>query len=150
MVRMVDLVKSKGDGGVLPPKELSLSPDNRTAGTDSVSFAAAESEQFSKGVQRRSSALKGNGGGAKGLSTSTSLGEKTTYCPLLGGRKNRSKIIDYPSVSNVCYGEGSREKKLLRTITLPFSVIPAQKQREYCQATYRRCPIFQSGENSNS
>ncbi len=151
MVRMVDLVKSRGDGGVLPPKGLSSPSDNHTSDTGRVSFVAAKSsEQFSKGAQGRDSVLKGNGGGAKSLSTPTSLGEKTKFCPFLGGRKNRSKIIDYPSVANVCYGEESREKKLLRTITLPFSVVPAQRQRELCQATYRRCPIFQSDENSDS
>ena len=151
MVRMVDLVKNKGDEGALPRKGTSLSSSNRTSDTVSVSFVAARSsEQFSKGTQERRSMLKGGGGGAKSLSTPTSLGAKSKYCPFLGGRKNRKKIIDYPPVANVCYGEESREKKLLRTITLPFSVIPAQRQRELCQATYRRCPIFKDDESTDS
>ncbi len=150
MVRMVDLVKNKGDGGVLPPKRVSSPSSNQTSDTDKISFVAAKSsEQFSKGTQGKSSVLKGNGGGAKSLSTPKSLSETTKYCPFLGGRKNRSKVIDYPSATNVCYGEESREKKLLRTITLPFSLVPAQRQRELCQATYRRCPIFKSCENSD-
>ena len=88
--------------------------------------------------------------GEKSLTSPASLGQKEKYCPHLGGRKNQEKIIDYPAVSNVCYGAESREKKLLRTVVLPFSLVPAQRQREFCLATFRRCPVFQKLEKEKT
>ncbi len=120
-----------------------------------ISFVAASSlagvpSQASPLSKVRKSVLKGTGGALNSLSTPTSLSAKTKYCPYLGGRKNRSKIIDYPAASNVCYGEESREKKLLRTIILPFSLVPAPRQREFCLATFRRCPLYLAQEKEKA
>ncbi len=84
------------------------------------------------------------------LRSPTSLDAKSKYCPYLGGRKERERIIDYPVLSNVCFAEGSKEKKLLRTLTLPFSVIVPQRQREFCLATYTRCPVFQAKQKEEA
>ncbi len=70
--------------------------------------------------------------------------------PAIMRRKEREKIIDYPAQTNVCFAEGSKEKKLLRTLTLPFSVIPPQRQREFCLATYNRCPVYQAKQKKES
>ncbi len=155
MVRMVDLVKDNDDrkrksgNPAVPP------PKNQDGDMGGVSFVAAASSigspaQASPVSKIRKSVLQGTAGGGKSLSTPTSLSAKTKYCPYLGGRKTRSKVIDYPAVSNVCYGEESREKKLLRTIVLPFSLVPAQRQREFCLATFRRCPLFLAQEKEKA
>ena len=56
MVRVVDLIKNKGDGGVLPPKGLSSYSNNYASDADRVSFVAAKSsEKISNGAHERSS-----------------------------------------------------------------------------------------------
>jgi hypothetical protein len=105
MVRVVDLIKNKGDGGVLPPKGLSSYSNNYASDADRVSFVAVKSSEKSPMVPTRGVPFsKGAAGGAKSISAPTCLGEKTKFCSFLGGRKYLSKIIDYPSVANVCYG----------------------------------------------
>lgn len=94
----------------------------------------------------RRSVLKSASDDSGNLRKPNSLSAKSKYCPFLGGRMDRGKIIDYPVMGNVCYAEGSQEKKLLRTITYSFSAVPAQKQREFCLATYNRCPLYQEKE----
>ena len=98
----------------------------------------------------RRTILQGSLKGSQCLSTPTSLDSKTKYCPYLGGGTNRTKIIDYPARSNVCFGKESYEKKLLRKLIRPYSLIPAQRQREFCLAAFRRCPTFQAKENEKS
>ena len=154
MVRMVDLVKDNDDRKRDFGKSASSSRNSQGGDEGGISFVAASSSagvpsQSSPVSKARKSVLQGTGGG-KSLSTPTSLSAKTKYCPYLGGRKNRSKIIDYPAASNVCYGEESREKKLLRTIILPFSLVPAPRQREFCLATFRRCPLYLAQEKEKA
>ena len=150
MVRMVDLVKKSGDGKSAP-RDTPGSPKSQSgdSGGFSLSSAQAPAPPIST-PRRRGISLSGKSGERTSLSSPTSLDSKTKYCPYLGGRKNRPKIIDYPAVSNVCYGEESREKKLLRTVILPFSLVPAARQRELCLATYRRCPIYQAQEKEKA
>ncbi len=156
MVRMVDLIRNGGDED--KPSSGRKSPQSRkgsgeTGGgvsfTDAAATAGSPAQPASqpKGL---GSPLQGPPGSGKSLSLPASLGQKEKYCPHLGGRKNQEKIIDYPAVSNVCYGAESREKKFLRTVVLPFSLVPAQRQREYCLATFRRCPIFQKIEKEKT
>lgn len=170
MVRMVDLVKGGGDedpksqknkkagssGGDLPGETDSPGPRKGEEGENSIGMAVASSGTAGS----RGGAFRNNGGpvpeglgepGSRGGNLrSTSLGVKSRYCPYLGGRKTREKIIDYPVVSNVCYAKGSQEKKLLRTLNFPFSVIPAQRQREFCLAAYPRCPLYQVKQKGES
>ncbi len=152
MVRMVDLIRNEGDKDK-PPSRRKTPQSRKGSGEEGggVSFSAAagmagspaQSPSRPKGL---GTPLQRPDGGETSLSSPTSLGQKEKYCPHLGGRKNQEKIIDYPSASNVCYGAESREKKLLRTVVLPFSPVPAQWQREFCLAAFRRCPIFQKIE----
>ncbi len=156
MARMVDLIRNGGDED--KPSSRRKPPQSRKGNGEEgggVSFTAAaatagspaQSPSRPKGL---GTPLQGPAGGGKSLSSPTSLGQKEKYCPHLGGRKNQKKIIDYPAVSNVCYGAESREKKLLRTIVLPFSLVPAQRQREFCLATFRRCPVFRKLEKEKT
>lgn len=118
-----------------------------------VASAGAKEMGASASPPDRRSAPEGSGkkfSGGGSLRSPTSLDAKSKYCPFLGGRKKREKIIDYPVLTNVCYAEGSQEKKLLRTLTFPFSVIPAQRQREFCLATYTRCPVYQAKQKEES
>jgi hypothetical protein len=153
--------KSSGSSEEEQPAQL----DSSESGKDSaISFgaavasagAAAKSAGAPSGTpsnKSRRSVLDGSGGkksAGGSLRSPTSLDVKSKYCPYLGGRKERERIVDYPVVSNVCFAEGSREKKLLRTLTLPFTVIPPQRQREFCLATYSRCPVYQSKQKKES
>ncbi len=176
MVRMVDLVKGEGDKEPDPekkkkpaspkgggkssgspeeerPAKIDLPEPEKGAG-EGISFGAAVASTGAgaSAKDRRSfpgeSGKKTSAGGS--LRSPTSLDAKSKYCPFLGGRKNREKIISYPVLTNVCYAEGSQEKKLLRTLTFPFSVIPAQRQREFCLATYARCPVYQAKQKEES
>ena len=150
MVRMVDLVKKSGDGKSAP-RNTPGPPKSQSgdSGGFSLSSAQAPAPPIST-PRRRGVSLSGKNSGSTSLSLPTSLDSKTKYCPYLGGRKNRPRIIDYPAVSNVCYGKESREKKLLRTVILPFSLVPAPRQREFCPATYRRCPGYQAQEKEKA
>lgn len=145
MVRMVDLVKSGGKDGDPDPRKKKKSgfPEQLKMGSRSLEGESSAPIDLSGSKPRA-------GKREKSLHSPTSLDAKTKNCPYIGGRKERGKIIDYPALSNVCYAEGSREKKLLRTITYPFSVVPAQRQREFCLATYNRCPLYQSKQKEES
>jgi len=82
-----------------------------------------------------------------GIRSSRKLEAKVRTCPHLGGRGRREDVKDFPVATNVCYAAESKEKKLLRTIILPYSPISAQRQREFCLSTsHPRCPIFQAKE----
>lgn len=180
MVRMVDLVKGGGDKEPnRGKKKKSSSPkggekfsdpsdeeqpaqvDSPESGEDTgISFGAAVA---SAGAAEKSAGAPSNrsqrsvlddSGGKKSaggsLRSPTSLDVKSKYCPYLGGRKERERIVDYPVQTNVCFAEGSKEKKVLRTLTLPFSIIPPQRQREFCLATYSRCPVYQAKQKKES
>jgi hypothetical protein len=43
----------------------------------------------------------------------------------LGGRSNQEDVTDHPIPQNVYYMKITVEKKLLRTVTLPLTTIPA-------------------------
>ena len=145
MVRMVDLVKSGRDEEPDPRKKKKSSLPEKGKDPSGSSEEERPAQMDLSESEKDTGAGKGISlGGAGSLRSPTSLGVKSKYCPYLGGRKNRDKIIDYPALTNVCYAEGSQEKKLLRIITFPFSVIPAQRQREFCLATYHRCPVYQA------
>ncbi len=124
-----------------------------SAGAAAKAAGAPSAPSGTPSSKGRRSVLDGSGGkksAGGSLRSPTSLDVKSKYCPHLGGRKERERIIDYPVVSNVCFAEGSREKKLLRTLTLPFSVIVPQRQREFCLATYTRCPVFQAKQKEET
>ena len=172
MVQMVDLVKGGGDkepnrgkkkktSSPSSDEEQPAQVDSSESGKDTgISFGAAvasagAAEKSTGALSNKSqrSVLDDSGGkksAGNSLRSPTSLDVKSKYCPHLGGRKERERIIDYPVQTNVCFAEGSKEKKLLRTLTLPFSVIPPQRQREFCLATYSSCPVYQAKQKKES
>jgi hypothetical protein len=80
------------------------------------------------------------------LRSPTKLDVKQRYCPYLGGKSNQEDVTEHPMPQNVCYAKETVEKKLLRTVTLPFTAIPAQRQREFCLGTFSRCHLFKEKE----
>ncbi len=150
--------KSSGSSGEEQPAQLGSSESGKSsrfsfgaavasAGGAAKSAGAPSTPSGTPSSKGRRSVLDDSGGkksAGGSLRSPTSLDAKSKYCPYLGGRKERKRIIDYPVLSNVCFAEGSKEKKLLRTLTLPFSIIPPQRQREFCLATYNRCPVYQA------
>ena len=76
------------------------------------------------------------------LRSPTKLDVKQRHCPYLGGRSNQEDVTEHPVPQNVCYAKETVEKKLFRTVTLPFTTIPAPRQKEFCLGTYSRCPLF--------
>ena len=77
------------------------------------------------------------------LRSPTKLDVKQRHCPYLGGRSNQEDVTEHPVPQNVCYAKETVEKKLFRTVTLPFTTIPAPRQKEFCLGTYSRCPLLQ-------
>ncbi|MEK6710960.1 MAG: hypothetical protein AABZ64_10315 [Nitrospinota bacterium] len=174
MVRMIDLIK-RGGGEAEEEPDRRRSPEEQPPGSlpEEGPLRFPSAEELVRGSappapQARSAApppaappappalsreqqgslLQGDLEESRGsLRTTKKLDVKQRYCPHLGGKLKRESVQDYPAASNVCYAQESQEKKLLRTITLPFAAIPAQRQREFClSASYARCPVFQAKE----
>ncbi|MEE9273861.1 MAG: hypothetical protein V3V62_00955 [bacterium] len=104
---------------------------------------APAAEKPRRSVLEDSVSLQGPG---DSLRTPNKLDAASRHCPYLGGKKDPKQAKDLPSSTNVCYAKSSVEKKLLRTITLPYSIIAAQRQRENCLSSYIRCPLYQAKE----
>ncbi|MBI3128556.1 MAG: hypothetical protein HYZ11_13205 [Candidatus Tectomicrobia bacterium] len=167
MVRMIDLIKKSGGGDEEPDrKQRETLPDSlpekgplRFPSAEDFARAGAPAAPAARRAapaapsRERGSLLQGDleesrGGG---LSTPKNLGVKQRYCPYLGGKAKRESLQDYPAASNVCYAQESQERKLLRTYTLPYAAISAQRQREFClSSSYARCPVYQAKEKASA
>ena len=175
MVRMIDLIKRSGGGepedeeperrreGALPdslPEEgplrfpsaedfarASSAPAPPSARPPALPSASSAPSRPERGSLLEGDLEESRGGG---LRTPKNLGVKQRYCPHLGGKVKRESVQDYPAAVNVCYAQESQERKLLRTYTLPYATVSAQRQREFClSSSYARCPIFQAKEKGS-
>ena len=167
MVRMIDLIKRSAGGDEEPkgpqetlPEALPEKGPLRFPSAEDFARASAPAAPAARPAaappaapsRERGSLLKGDLEETRGgsLSTPKNLGVKQRYCPYLGGRAKRESLQDYPAASNVCYAQESQERKLLRTYTLPYATISAQRQREFClSSSYARCPVFQAKEKAS-
>lgn len=167
MVRMIDLIKRSGGGEEEPdrspkealPEEGPLRFPSPADFTRESSAPAPPSRQTapppappapSRGEKGSllGGELEETGGG--GIRTPRNLGVKQRYCPYVGGKVKRESVQDFPAASNVCYAQESQERKLLRTYSLPYAAVSAQRQREFClSSSYARCPIFQAKEKGS-
>ncbi len=156
MVRMIDLIKKGGSGDdEESPRRRSSREKSPPSSEEPLQMvppgAFPQGGSGAKAPPRDKDAPGSAGEGSISLqSPNKKLGVKQRYCPYLGGRNERSEVRDFPVATNVCYAQESQEKKLLRTITLPYAPIPAQRQREFCLSTsYGRCQIYQAKERGS-
>jgi hypothetical protein len=166
MVRMIDLMKKSGGGDEEPerggkdalPEKGPLrfpSPEHYTHASAPPPAARGAKVPAAPAApsRERGSLLHGDLDEPRGKSLATvpkNLGVKQRYCPYLGGKAKRESVQDYPAAINVCYAQESQERKLLRTYTLPFAAVSAQRQREFClSSSYARCPVFLAKEKGS-
>lgn len=159
MVRMIDLIKNLKDttaDGEKKKKAPAAPAESRTretpisspGGEKGISFPRPGGSSLASPPppSGQGSALQGKVDESGSIRTPRKLEAKTKNCPYLGNKKNRKNAKDYPVPTNVCYAQASKQKSLLRTVTLPHSTINAQRQREFCLSSYNRCPIYQTKE----
>ncbi|MDA1000887.1 MAG: hypothetical protein O2807_10305 [bacterium] len=162
MVRMIDLIKSSKNAVAGNDKD--KKPASAESRGRETPFAppGGEEEKLSFPRMRETSLaspppstgqgalLQGNVDESGSIRTPRKLEAKTKNCPYLGTKKDRKNAKDYPVPTNVCYAQASKQKTLLRTTTLPYTTVNAQRQREFCLSSYNRCPVYQGKEKETS